>query len=512
MDKKKSILNVTVSVSFKIITMVMAIVVKRVLIKTCGNEVNGLNALYLSIIGILAIAELGVGSAISFCMYKPIVAGDEQRVSALYYLLKRLYLLIGGIILIAGLLLTPFLHYFIKDYSVLRLDVYYAFVLMLVSVVLTYLFGAKTALINAYKNNYITTAISSGGILLQYVLQIAVLKWTGSFTWYLVCRIVAVVAQWIITNCVTREKYGNLVAVKAEVDRETYGHVTKHVRAMFMHKIGSLLVHTVDSLIISVFIGVVVLGTYSNYVSIMGSMTGILAVAFSSLTSIVGHLFYSKDKETACKYSEMIYLASYVLAVVFFLGYYAVIDSLVGLLFGQNLVVEKSISLTITLNGFVQFMRNPVLMFRDATGAFYNDRWKPLAEGLANLVLSILFVKKFGVVGVIMATILTNLLICHTIEPYVLYRYSFEKSPKEYYRFNYGLILLFVVALAVLNSFVVQSGNLWYDFFVNGFRSVGVSMIVCGAVLFLNKDKIAAIKCAEKERNFTESMRRPHLK
>ena len=71
---------------------------------------------------------------------------------------------------------------------------------------------------------------------------------------------------------------------------------------------------------------------------------------------------------------------------------------------------------------------------------------------------------------------------------------------------------MFVVALAVLNSFVVQSGNLWYDFFVNGFRSVGVSMIVCGAVLFLNKDKIAAIKCAEKERNFTESMRRPHLK
>ena len=155
MDRRKSILNVTVSLAFKIITMILVIFVKRILIQTCGNEVNGLNALYISVIGFLAVAELGVGSAITFCMYKPIVEGDHQQVSALYQLFRRLYLIIGGIILAGGLLITPFIHHLAKDYTTLDVNLYTTFVLMLISVVISYWFSAKTSLINAYKNNYI---------------------------------------------------------------------------------------------------------------------------------------------------------------------------------------------------------------------------------------------------------------------------------------------------------------------------------------------------------------------
>ena len=155
MDKKKSILNISVSISFKIVTVIMAIWVKRILIQTCGNEVNGLNALYGSIIGFLAVAELGVGSAISFCMYKPIVEGEQDKVAALYHLFRRVYLVIGGVILAAGLILTPFIRYFARDYALIDVNFYTTFLLSLVAVVISYLFGAKTALINAYKNNYI---------------------------------------------------------------------------------------------------------------------------------------------------------------------------------------------------------------------------------------------------------------------------------------------------------------------------------------------------------------------
>lgn len=199
MDKRKSILNVSVSITFKIITMLMVIAVRRVLIRVCGNEVNGLNALYLSIVGFLSVAELGVGSAITFCMYKPIVEGDHNKVSALYHLFRRLYLLIGGVILLSGLAITPFIHVFAKDYAALDVNLYLTFMLMLLSVVLTYLFASKTALINAYKNNYITSAIRSSGLVLQYVLQIVVVYVTRSFVGYLVCRIAAVLVQWAMT-------------------------------------------------------------------------------------------------------------------------------------------------------------------------------------------------------------------------------------------------------------------------------------------------------------------------
>ena len=488
MDKRKSILNVTVSVGFKIVTMVMVIVVKKFLIDTCGNDVNGLNALYLSIIGFLSVAELGVGSAITFCMYKPIVEGDNNTVSALYHLFRRIYMAIGGVILVGGLALTPFLSYFAKDYKQLDVDLYLTFVLMLVSVLMTYMFSCKSSLINAYKNNYITTAISSSGVILQYVLQIVVLVITKSFVWYLVCRIIAAATQWVATEIVARKKYSQILSNKQKIQGPMKKELLKNIKAMFMHRVGYILVNTVDSMVISIFVGVVALGEYSNYTMILTSLTEVLKLVFTSLTSVIGHLYVEENKDTTQKYSEKFHLLNFVLGCVFFLGYYALIDNLIGVLFSADLIVSKSVSFVITLNGFVQFMRQSTLLFREATGTFYNDRWKPLFEGALNIVLSVAFVYWIGVAGVIVATIITNLVICHVVEPFVLYKHAFVKSPKHYYFKNYSMILLFTIALVILHFCMMMLSNPWTTLLANGFISVGISFVVCGVVLLLNRE------------------------
>lgn len=503
MDKRKSVLNISVSVGFKVLTMIMVIIVKRFLIRICGNDVNGLNALYLSIISFLSVTELGVGSAITFCMYKPIVEGDHDTVSALYHLFRRVYLIIGGVILIGGLAITPFLKVFAKDYDQLDVNIYYTFILMLISVVLTYLYSSKSSLINAYKNNYITTAISSGGIILQYVLQILVLLTTKSFAWYLVCRIVAVLFQWIVTEYVARKKYSPILSNIQKIQGPVKKQLLKSIKAMFMHNIGYILVNTVDSVVISAFVGVVALGEYSNYSMIMTSMTEVLMLVFTSLTSVIGHLYVESSKETTKKYSESFHILNFILGAVFFLGYYAVIDYVIAILFSADLVVAKSVSFVITLNGFVQFMRRSTLLFREATGTFYNDRWKPLFEGLVNIILSILFVQKIGVVGVIVATIITNLLICHVIEPYVLYKNAFSVSPRRYYLKNYGMIGLFAISLLGLAYCMQSRTGRWIGLFVNGLISVGFSVLACFVVLLLNrnlsKDLLKKIKSGLKK-------------
>lgn len=489
MDIKKGKLNVSVSIIFKLITMIMAIVVKMALVDVCGNEVNGLNALYVSIIGVLSVAELGVGSAITFCMYKPIVAGNHSAVSALYRLFQKLYLFIGGIIFWGGILLTPFLRFFAKDYAELNVNMYVTFLLILISVVTTYLFSAKTSLINAYKNNYITTTITQGGIVFQYVLQITVLYITKSFVWYLICRIVAVLAQWIATEIVTKKKYGAIIKTKSKLDDDTKSDVKKNIKAMFMHKVGYVLVNTVDSVIISSFVGVVSLGEYSNYTMILSSMVGVITLVFSSLTSVIGHLCVEVDKETAKRYCESFHLLNFVIGTVFFFGYYAIVDSLIAILFSSELVVSKSISFVITMNGFVQFMRRSTQTFKDATGFFYEDRWKPLFEGVVNIVLSVLFVNFIGVTGVIVATIITNLLICHVVEPYVLYKNAFDFSPKKFYLKNYGMIGMFLIAL-IMEHFLLQNlVNAFVELIVNGLISILCSTLLCVIILLLNKNQ-----------------------
>lgn len=496
MDKRRSLLNVGVSIFFRFVLLIGSILVKRFLIQYVGNEMNGLNALYLSIIGFLSVAELGVGSAISFGMYKPIVEGNHAKVAALYQLFTKSYVIIGSIIFFGGIVLMPALPYLAKDYASLNVSLYLTFFLMLLSVVLSYAYSSKTSLINAYMNDYVTTTITSCGGVLQYVMQILALVFARSFVWYLAVRIVSVLAQWIATECWARAKHKDILMFgKQRLDAETKRDVFKNVKAMFMHKIGSALVNSADSMIISAFIGVAILGKFSNYTTIATSMTTIIMLFFTPLTSVVGHMFVS-EKEQAKRYYNFFYGLNFVIGVVFFLGYYATIENLITLLFGDNLSLGEGVAMVVTMNFFVQFMRRSTLLFRDATGTFYNDRWKPLYEGLLNVVLSITFVvlfthlwgEEFGVVGVILATIITDLSICHIIEPHVLYKYAFNVSPKYHYLKNYIYIAIFLASLLGLQACMRTVENEWLELLINGFISIAISFIVVLLTLLVDKD------------------------
>ena len=495
MDKRKGTINVTVSIVFRMVILILNILVRRYLIRCIGDEINGLNSLYISILDFLAVAELGVGSAITFCMYKPIVDGDNDKVSALYGLFTKLYLIIGGIILAAGCIIMPLLPFVAKGYQDVDVNLYLTFGLTLIAVVMTYLFSSKTSLINAYKNNYITVTISSVGQILQNAVQIAVLVCTGSDIGYLLCRIATSGLQWFVTDVITRKKYSNIIKNIRKIDADTKKEVTKNIKAMFLHKIGGVLVNSADSIIISTFLGVVILGKYSNYTTIMAAMFSVLCLCFSPLTSVIGHMFVEESNERALRYLNFFHTFNYVLGVIFFLGYYAVIDNLISILFADGLELAKSVSFIITLNYFVQFMRQSVLLFRDATGTFYYDRWKPIAEGLTNIVLSVAFVFLFdylwgadyAVVGVIAATILTNLCICHVVEPHVLYKYALRTSTKKYYIRNYTYIAIFTGLLVALNFTMIKSDNEWIELFANGAISLAYSLTASLVIILSNK-------------------------
>lgn len=491
MDKKRSALNIATSIVSHIVLLIIAIFVRRLLIQNIGNDVNGLNSLYTSIIGMLAVAELGVGRAIVYSMYSPIVEGDQRAVAALFNLYKKLYRIIGGVIFLGGLLVMPFLPYLISDYEVLDVNVYITFLLTLNSVVLTYLYSAKTSLIEAHKDNYITTGIATISHLVGYALKTAAILIFRSFVAFLICQIIGTVIIWILTEIVIQKKYPEIIKTKEKVDESTKREIEKNVKAMVMHKVGTIMVQSVDSMIISAYIGVVILGKYSNYAYIATVMTGIIAMFFTPVTSVIGHLCAEGNQEKSKGYFDYFYCLNYVLGVVFFLGYYAVIDSVIALLFGTGLSVSHAIAYIITLNQFIQYMRNASLLFRNASGTFYNDRWKPIAEGVVNLILSLLFVQVFPeeykVVGVIVATIITNLLICDTVEPFVVFHHVFGRSPKQFYFKNYAYIALFTVALFSLTYLTRTSNTPITGILINGSISLGVSFLVLAFVTLVDK-------------------------
>ena len=486
MDKKKSVLNITASICSRAVLLVAALLVRRLLIQEIGNDVNGLDSLYSSIIGMLAVAELGVGRAIVYSMYRPIVEGDQAQVAALYGLYKRLYRIIGTVIFTAGLVIMPFLPGLIGDYRSLTVNVYSSFLLTLIAVTLSYLYSAKTSLIEAHKDNYITTLILGVSNLLRYILQIFAILLFASYTVYLLCQILGTLVSWGLTEVVVRKRHGDLIRRKEKVLPEVRDEVVKNTKAMFMHRIGNILVTSIDSLVISGFIGVMVLGKFTNYTYLGLVVGGTVGLFFTPVTSVVGHLCAAGHPDETKKYFDYFYCMNYVLGVVSFLGYYAVIDEMVRLCFGPGLEVSRAISFIITVNQFMNFMRRTTLLFRDASGSFYYDRWRPLLEGVVNFFLSLLFVivfpEEYKVVGVIIATIITSLTIVFTIEPHIVFKYAFQMPARQFYIRNYSYIGIFVLSLVLLAFLMTDRGMV-----VNGCISVTLSLAVLGLVAAVDR-------------------------
>ena len=210
-------------------------------------------------------------------------------------------------------------------------------------------------------------------------------------------------------------------------------------------------------------------------------MTGLITLFFTPLTSVVGHLCATGDREAIKKQFDHFYALNYVLGVIFFLGYFAVIDDLVVFFFGEEQKLITAIPFIITINGFVHYMRNAVLLFRDASGTFYQDRWKAVIEGFINLALSVLLVctlpDRYSVVGVVLATAIVNLLLCDTVEPFVFYKHVLKESVKGFYIKNYLYIAYFTGLMLLIWFLRRQMGNSLYGAVINGIISLTISVL-----------------------------------
>lgn len=228
---------------------------------------------------------------------------------------------------------------------------------------------------------------------------------------------------WALASVAVRRRHGRVVALRAPLDGRTRDEVTRNVRA---------------------------LGGYANYAALAAGLSGVVSLFFSPLTSVVGHLCAQGDRARARESFDRLWSLSFVLGCVCFLGFAACANGMVALLFGPGLQVSWQVTYVIALNQMVSCLRRAPLLFRDASGTFYNDRWKPVVEGVVNLALSVLLVQvlpgEWRVAGVVLATVVTTLLVCHVVEPYVVFGHVFGESPRRFWVRMYACVGTVAVA------------------------------------------------------------------
>lgn len=425
--------NTTVALVSRLTAIVMGYLLRVVFTHTLSESYVGVNGLFVDIIQVLSLSEMGVGTAITFALYRPIAEGDTEKQKSLMLLFRKFYRVVAVIVAVGGALLIPFMDVFIKDYeNVEHLTLIY--ILYLINTVCSYLLIYKKTLMDAHQLLYIGTFYQTMSWALQDVLQIAALILWHDFILFLLINIATTVLCNVCISVRANRLYPYLKDRQAApLPEKEKKAIFSNIRAMLMHKVGTVIVNNTDNLLLSAFVGLASVGGYSNYYLLIGSVRQMLNQVYQGITASVGNLGVTEEEGHIQQVFEAAFFIGQWMYGFAFICLYELLNPFIEISFGKQYVFPEMTVFVLCLNFFLNGMRNATLTFRDSMGLFWYDRHKAIAEAVLNLGISLLLVNWLGMTGVFLGTLFSMALTSLWVEPYVLYKHGFHQSCLSYF-------------------------------------------------------------------------------
>lgn len=447
--------NILGGVGGQIFTSLLQFGCRTIFISLLGATYLGVNGLFSNVLSMLSLAELGIGPAIVFSMYKPIADNDELHVAKLMNFYKKSYRIVAAIVLLIGLMLVPFLDFFINDTSNIN-NLKVIFLLILMNTVVSYLYAYKGSMLNADQKAYIGVIIKNVFAVVQNIAQILVLLATGNYILYLVVQIMTTFIANFVQAKYVDKKYPFLVKFKNEtVDKAEQRSIMQRVKGMMMHKLGSFVLNGTDNIVISKFIGVVAVGIYSNYSMIINLIKTFLTQITGSVTASVGNLIAKETKEKVHEVFNAMLLMYFWIYSFCFISFWVVFQPFIELWIGNEYLLDKGTLLLVLVNFYFTGYQNCVNNYINATGLFWETRYKPIVECLINLFVSIVLAYKIGIIGVFIGTLM-SFLCTFWVNPILLYKKYFNKSMSLYFIKFIGYFAWMIVIAFGLEFFATE--------------------------------------------------------
>lgn len=456
---ENSMLNINFSIISQLIKIIFSFLSRTVFIYVLGKEILGINGVYASILSYLALSELGIGTAVTFTLYKPIAENNTEKIKSIVNFYRKIYKIIGLVILVAGMSIIPFLQSITSDY-VLTKQLYIAYIIFVINIASTYLlFSYRQVLLVAHQKKHKIEKTNIVCYLLTNSLQIAFLLLFHNYIVYLVIQFFTQnLQQYWIYRVVGREyPYVNDKDCKklAKTDKKSIGN---SVFSIAFFKVGAVILNSTDNIIISAFIGVAIVGIYSNYHLLISTVTGFIGLIFTSLTASVGNLNVSAESDKRERIFDKIFLASSVLYGAGGMMLFQMLNPFITLWLGEEFIFSDLTVFVFVMDFILAGYMIPIDIFKDACGVFKVGRYRPLLTIIINVFMSIVLAKTMGITGIVLATSISRLLTTFWIDSMYTYELVFNKKAFRYY-FTFiryvvydflGIGLLFIIRSKVI--------------------------------------------------------------
>ena len=428
-----SMINIIAGVGGYIINAILGFICRMIFVKCLSADYLGVNGLFTNILSMLSLAELGIGGAIVYALYKPLAEHNEKKIASLVKVYGTAYKFIGIVVGIIGICLMPFLNVIITEQPSISESIYVLYLLNLFNTVITYFFSYRSSLLIAAQQNYIVVGVNYTITILQSIFQMLALAFTHNYMAYLLIQTVGTVIYNLSVSHIAVRRFPYITDKKIEpLSRKEKRALFKDVKDLTFYKISGLLVNSTDNILITFFQGLATTGIASNYTLLVNTLNSLLGQIFNSLTASIGNHNAIESEEKKFKMFNFMNLMNFWIFGWAALGIVFCSSDLVRLCFGEEYVLPWQIPFVLALNFYTVGMMNAIWTYKHTLGLFRYGRFLQIITGILNIFFSVVLGQRWGLFGILFATFLARALTNLWYDPYALYKHGFHKHPVYY--------------------------------------------------------------------------------
>lgn len=479
---KNSIRNSAFGLFAEVTTLILGFFVRSVFVKTLAEDYLGVNGLFTNILQVLSFAELGIGNAIVFSLYKPIREKDSERIRQYVAFYKSAYRIIGAVVAVLGLLLVPFLNVIIVDKPQIPDNLIIIYLLYLANTVFSYFCVWKRTFMTANQERYIGTIVEQIFTILQVIVQIVLLYTTHNFILYLATMIVSNQVRNVIIARICSKRYPVVDEKPCEdLTKEEKKSIFENVKALFVYKLSGVVLGSTDNILIQAIINFRSVSLYSNYSMLITNFRLLANQLLNGITASVGDLNASDDNKAKEKVFYRLLFVSFWLYGFLCVGFVSTVNSLISAWLGYKFTLPVATVMAITFSFYVEGMQFAGFTYRTTMGLFKESVAAPVASAVINIVLSIVLGYKMGMAGIFVATGISRLVTTTWVDGYLVFKKRLNKSPVRFY-LTYVAYFLFATITAIILQPVLNLFDLggWIGFV----KAVGITAAIYN-VLFV---------------------------
>lgn len=488
-----SIRNVKIAIIFYFFSLILQFFSRKFFLDYLGSEVLGLNTTAQNLLGFLNLAELGIGNAVAYNLYKPLYNKDYNAINAIVSIQGWLYRRIAYIVLIGACILMFFFPIVFSKAKVPMWYAYGAFIVLLIGSLLGYFFNYKQIVLSADQKQYKITLSVEGVKLIKVFCQILAIRFLNNqYLWWLGIEVLMALITTCVLNLTIKQEYPWLKPriVDGGKIKYLYPEVIVKTKQIFFHKIGSFALSQTSSLIIYAYTSLTLVAIYGNYMLIISGVTLLSNSLLNGISAGVGNLVAEGNRQHIKSiFWEITVLRMWIASIICF-GIYMLGDSFITLWVGENYIMSHSAFMILIMICFINLTRTNDT-FLSAYGLF-QDIWSPIIEVILNLGLSILLGYYYSITGILAGVLISLLLVICTWKPYFLYKYGFKESILEYiilyFKYIIGLLASIVISYFIIKTFIpISEDNFLHLFFYALQIIVLYSIISFGILLCIGK-------------------------